>query len=348
MTAETGWDDMMLDVVGNTEAHAGTPDDSRGQRCLEFSVVVPVYNSRDSLEELVKRLCNVFRDLGRSFEIVLVDDGSEDDSWQVIEGLVRVGFPIQAIQLMWNHGQHLALKCGLDHCLGLRAITMDDDLQHPPEEIPKLIAVLDADPEIDAVIGAYGSKRHSRIRNAASGLLRFLRGAGGSGYASLQLTSFRLIENGLLRKIRRTIQPRPRIGQLILVLANRVVNARVHHAARPYGRSGYTPSRLFFDALDEIARSSLLTLRVATGMGALCLIGSLALSLTLAIRVPFDANPMSGSMTTTIVLLFLAGIVTLSLGLISYHLRRVSSQQRSRSQYTVRRSLLQSDVEPRH
>ena len=108
-----------------------------------YSIVVPVYNSEHTLETLYTRLCKVFdEELKLPFELLLVDDGSKDNSWNVMKSLREKDDRVKLFQMARNFGQHPALLCGFHYINGDFVITMDDDLQHPPEEIPKMIRVM--------------------------------------------------------------------------------------------------------------------------------------------------------------------------------------------------------------
>src|SRR5206468_4081966 len=128
------------------------------QPTMDLSVVIPVYRSAPMLEELVGRLFRILDRTGMRYEVIFVEDGSPDDSWRVLED-IRRRHPdrVMAIQLMRNYGQHNALMCGFRHARGEYIITMDDDLQNPPEEIPKLIAAI-KQRDLDLVYGSYGAK----------------------------------------------------------------------------------------------------------------------------------------------------------------------------------------------
>ena len=140
-----------------------------------FSVVIPVFNSSRSLEELYGRLNKVFSDeIGADFEVVFVDDSSGDDSFAVIMELKKQHDNIKAIQFSRNFGQHKATICGFEYAQGEFILTMDDDLQHPPEEIPKLWSYLKTHEETDVVIGTFAEKKHSLVRNIGSRLNHFV------------------------------------------------------------------------------------------------------------------------------------------------------------------------------
>ena len=133
-----------------------------------LSVVVPVYNSAATLPQLLERLVRAIDSVTPDYEIILVDDGSRDDSWTVLQSLrARYGDRMVAIQLMRNYGQHNALMCGLAVARGEYVVTMDDDLQNPPEEIPKLLAHI-RNRRLDLVYGCPSDRSHAAWRNLGS------------------------------------------------------------------------------------------------------------------------------------------------------------------------------------
>ena len=163
---------------------------------IKISVVVPVYNSEKTIEELVTRLVNVFQSKNDySLEIVLVNDGSSDESWKCIQEQKK-NFPaiLKGINLTKNYGQHNSLLCGFSFCSGDFVITMDDDLQHPPEEIEKLLEAQKIN-DADIVYGMYKEKHHSFVRNFGSLFIRktseYKKQTNGGG------SSFRLIRKNL-------------------------------------------------------------------------------------------------------------------------------------------------------
>ncbi len=298
-------------------------------------MVIPVYNSAATLEALVQRIGAVFRRLGRSYEIVLVDDGSRDGSWEVIESLHSQGEPIRALRLMRNHGQHCALKCGLDHCRGRYAITMDDDLQHPPEEIAKLIETIESDPEVDVVMGRYEGKKHSVFRNAGSWLHDRLQRIIFNKEPGLALTSFRIISPVVLDGIRQTRHVRPRIGLIILSITTRIKNVPVRHEPRPIGRSGYRLRRMIADTLDGVANYSSLPLRMVSWLGLGSAVVSLLLGVFFLVKYLTGQVTVSGFTSTILVVLFTAGVILFSFGLVGQYLERIISQQMMSAQYYV-------------
>ena len=138
---------------------------------MDVSIIIPVYNSSQTLRPLVSRLTSVLETTGRTHEIVFVDDGSRDASWELLCQL-QEEHPgrIVAIQLMRNFGQHNALMCGFRHTQGRFVVTLDDDLQHPPEELPKLLAAIESS-DFDLVYGNADRRQHRAWRNLGSWLV---------------------------------------------------------------------------------------------------------------------------------------------------------------------------------
>ncbi len=305
----------------------------------DYSVVVPVYNAEASLEELVRRIGAVFRDLGRSYEIVLVDDGSRDRSWQLIGRLRAQGAPLRAFQFARNHGQHYALKCGLDHCSGRFAITMDDDLQHPPEELAKLVRAIEEDDSVDVITGRYDRKAHPTFRNLGAGALHRIERTIFRADPQVFLGGFRVMRRSVIDEIRRVRHAQPRIGPIILSITSRIKSVPVRHEPRQHGRSGYSMRKLVGDTLSSIMNYSSLPLQAVSVLG----IGAAFISLLLAgvyLWLYFSRGiGVSGFTTVVLLILFTSGAVLFSFGLVGEYLRRIVAQQLMFSQYHVREEL---------
>ena len=130
-----------------------------------YSIVVPVYNSEKTLDELYTRIRDVFDcTMKENFELILVDDSSRDNSYEVMEKLHKADSRVKIIQMAKNFGQHPALLCGFSFAKGDFIITMDDDLQHRPEEIPKMAAAINERDDVDVIIAKYENRKHNFIR----------------------------------------------------------------------------------------------------------------------------------------------------------------------------------------
>jgi glycosyltransferase involved in cell wall biosynthesis len=206
---------------------------------VDYSIVVPVFNSQGTLGELVSRTAEVFSRIAGEYEIILVDDCSQDESWQVSSRLSAGDPRIRACRLSQNQGQHAATIEGFRRCRGQYVITLDDDLQHPPEEIPQLIRPLENGYPV--VIARYTQKRHSALGNLASALKRaierWLYGTPGSLYIS----GFKALRLDLARDIASAHATDPYLpGEIYKrVPVERIKNVDVRHEARAAGRSRY-------------------------------------------------------------------------------------------------------------
>ena len=201
-----------------------------------YSVVVPVYNSEHTLQELYTRLEKVFREvIKEEFELILVDDGSKDRSFEVMQELRAKDNRVRIIQMARNFGQHPALLCGFAHVKGDFVVTMDDDLQHQPEELPKMINVMRERDDVDAIIASYEGRQHGFIRKLGTKFSVWATSKMLGKDPDLQITSYRLIRRFLVDAMVKTNTYLPQIGNLLVLTSNRIINVPVQHAARVYG-----------------------------------------------------------------------------------------------------------------
>ncbi|MCM1414998.1 MAG: glycosyltransferase family 2 protein [bacterium] len=304
-----------------------------------YSIVVPVYNSEKSLSELYMRIKETFDSkVKEEFELILVDDSSKDSSYSVMEELHKKDMRVKIIQLSRNYGQHCALLCGMKYSSGDFVITMDDDLQHPPEEIPKLIQEIHNRTDLDVVIGAYASKKHGIIRNLGTYMSGMVTSYVFKNDPNLKLTSFRImrrvvVENLLLLKV-----SYPRIGHLLLQVSNRIGNVIVEHDKRQYGKSGYSYKRLVKDFLHNISNNTVLPLVLLRDMGIISFMLSMILAIYYLIRYFVVGISIMGWTTTILVLLFFFGLTLLGLGIVGEYLYRVLEETKKLPNYAVRKS----------
>ena len=181
-----------------------------------YSVVVPVYNSEHTLQELYTRLEKVFREvIKEEFELILVDDGSKDRSFEVMQELRAKDNRVRIIQMARNFGQHPALLCGFAHVKGDFVVTMDDDLQHQPEELPKMINVMRERDDVDAIIASYEGRQHGFIRKLGTKFSVWATSKMLGKDPDLQITSYRLIRRFLVDAMVKTNTYLPQIGNLL-------------------------------------------------------------------------------------------------------------------------------------
>ena len=207
-----------------------------------ISVVVPVFNSEQTLEELSTRLVTVLNTLTADFEILLVDDGSRDRSFEKMQRIQTGDERIKLLKLAGNFGQQNALLCGLRHTSKEIVITIDDDLQHPPEELPKLVAKIAEG--YQAVFGVPYDKKHQRYRNLGTKLTGWLLNRISQKDKSLKSSSFRALNREVVEKIIEYQDSFVYLAPMIFGVTDKVTNIMVSHQPRHYGRSNYNLIRL--------------------------------------------------------------------------------------------------------
>ena len=291
---------------------------------IKYSIIIPVYNSVDSLAQIVEIASKSIESYTADFEIIFIDDDSPNqNTWPELKKLRQQNSKVKIIRLRKNHGQHKAILCGFQHAQGEFIITMDDDLQHPPEEISKLIEGINNHPEVDVVIGAYESKQHNFFRNLGTNVLNRITSYVFDKPLDLKLTSFRIMRKCIAEEVLDYKTYHPRIGNILLQVTSKIINVKVKHDSRHYGRSGYTLRRLFADAITNIISNSALPLKLVSYLGFFCSIVSILLTIYFLAKRIFVGISIPGWTTIFLALTFFFGILFFTLGIIGEYLSRI-------------------------
>jgi undecaprenyl-phosphate 4-deoxy-4-formamido-L-arabinose transferase len=310
---------------------------------MEFSVVIPVYNSAATLPLLVQRLCLALDSFCQPYEIIFVEDGSVDNSWEVLSDLQkRNPRRIVAVQLMRNYGQHNALMCGFRHSCGKYVITMDDDLQNPPEEIPKLLKAIETE-NVDLLYGCYESKKHSRGRNMGSVVVSFFYRT--VYKSSVTPTAFRVIRRSLLQSIFSYDLNFTYVDGLLAWNTQRIGKVVVEHHRRTIGNSGYSLSKLLLLAFNLFTNFSLLPLQLASAVGFCAAILGFLTGTYYLFQYLFANIAVPGYASTIIAILVLGGTQLLALGIMGEYLGRLHLNVNRKPQY-VERQVLAPEASP--
>lgn len=304
----------------------------------EYSVVIPVYNSETSLQELCKRIVAVFIKLGLSYEILFIDDFSSDNSWKLMQALREENENIKILQLMRNYGQHNAIMCGFHSVSGKYIITLDDDLQNPPEEIPKLINKINKG--YDAVIGAPESKKDTVFKNAGSSLIRYLTTKIFNKPKELKLSSFRIITRAVVGDIKNFKTPYPFIAGILLSITTNIANVTVKHDERKYGKSNYNLSKLLKLAFNLIVNYSAIPLRLIAFVGMAVSFLALFLGSFFMIRTLIYDSIVPGWTSVVVLLSFFNGILLAFLAMQGEYLARIIGEVSNRKQFIIRKKLV--------
>ncbi|SRR5579875_151834 len=301
---------------------------------MRVSVVVPVYNAMASLPELVSGISGVLAGRCDEFEVVLVNDASTDGSWQVIRELSSQDSRVRGINLMRNYGQHNALLCGIRAARYEITVTMDDDLQNPPSEIPKLLSTLAEG--FDVVYGYPMRQQHGIWRDLASVTTKWvLKNAMGAATAAC-ISAFRAFRTELREAFSTYRNRYVSIDVLLTYGTTRFAAVQVRHDVRAHGRSNYTLAKLVTHAFNLITGFSTMPLKLASWNGFICMgLGILALLFVLG-RYLIQGGSVPGFPFLASLIVILSGAQLLALGVIGEYLSRMYAFTIDRPPYTVR------------
>ena len=300
---------------------------------LALSIVIPVYNGATSIADLVRTLENL--SIAGGHEIVLVNDGSADDSLAVCHALFdKARVPMTIVSLARNYGEHNAVMAGLRYASGAHVITMDDDLQNPPEEVPRLLAFAQRNGK-DVVYTYYKDKRHAAWRNLGSAFANRVADFVLDKPKGLYLSSFRCMTAFVAREIIRYEGPFPYVDGLILQVTHDIDRLLVAHLPRATGSSNYTVRRLSRLWINLFVNFSVMPLRISTITGfALSAFG--AVGVTLAIGEALFWSPPPGWASLMAAVLLLSGVQLLILGIIGEYLGRLYLTANQKPQSVVK------------
>ena len=314
--------------AGSPDAFPGSP----GPR-PDVSAVVPVHDEEPNLRELHERLERALDSTGRPWEIVYVDDGSTDGSLDLLAALADSDPRVHVIEFNRNYGQHAAVFAGLASSRGEIVVTLDADLQNPPEEIPRLVA------QMDQGFDVVGTRRRDRkdplFRRLASRAVNRITGGGMSDYGCM------------LRAYRRNVVDQ--IGQcrelssFIPVLANmyakKIVEIEVDHAERRRGTSKYGLRQLIKLQFDLVTGFSHLPLKLMTGFGALVAACAFGLGLYILVMRLIRGSEWAqfGVFTLFAVLYFMVGLMFVAMGILGEYIGRIYGEVRQRPRYVIRK-----------
>jgi undecaprenyl-phosphate 4-deoxy-4-formamido-L-arabinose transferase len=299
---------------------------------VDVSVVVPAFNEAASIPELVRRTRAAVEGLG-AYELIIVDDGSTDESWSVIESIASECPEVVGVRLQRNFGQHPAVSAGFAIARGAVIVTLDADLQNPPEEIPKLVARLG--PDCDVASGWRQFRRDSASRTLPSRVINI---------AISRVTGVKLHDYGcMLRAYRRHVVEQvlacPEANKLITALVSwlgvKIVEVPVEHHERVAGRSRYNYWRLIKMNFDLLTGFSTGTLQFVSITGLLVSALGLGAGVFLAVWRVFHGSGPLGLTTFFAILLFLAGAQLAAIGIVGEYVSRVHLQVQGRPYYIV-------------
>ena len=301
-----------------------------------ISVVVPVYRSGEQLPALYARLRPVLDAIDPAWELVLVDDASGDGTFEAMLALRDQDPRVRLVRFARNAGQQHATLCGLTRARGDYVVTLDDDLQNPPEEIPRFLERLQAGD--DLVIGRIeGGKQHRAYRNLGSRLVQALAARIVGKPDHIALSSYRGMSRRAVDSIAAYAGAHVYLPALMFsaVPMDRISNIPVPHHPRSAGQSTYTTRKLVKLASNLLINYSSMPLRAVTLWGFVVSIASVAFAAWIAIRVLVNGSPVSGWPTVVVLVAFLSGNIMLCLGVLGEYIGRLVQENSRLAQFPV-------------
>jgi undecaprenyl-phosphate 4-deoxy-4-formamido-L-arabinose transferase len=302
-----------------------------------LSVVVPVFNEEANLPELLERLTATLASLGRSYEIVLVNDGSRDRSLALLREASARDPHLVVVDFNRNYGQHAAVFAGFEVCRGEVVVTIDADLQNPPEEIPKLVAKME---EGYDVVGSIRVQRQdSLLRRVASKIVNRMTALA----TGVQLSDYGCMLRAYTGPVAKVLAASREISTFIPVLADlyagRVTEIPVAHSERLHGASKYSLWKLIRLQFDLMTSFSVLPLRVTMGIGIVMAVAAtlVALFLVAGRLIYGQLWAVSGVFTLFALVFFFLGVQLFAIGLLGEYVGRIYQEVRHRPRYVIRR-----------
>lgn len=314
------------ELPASASAVPGAVDRSAGRPWL--SVVVPILDEERNLPELYRRLRTVLDSMSESSEIVFVNDGSTDDSADIVEDILESDPRVILVDLAYNSGQHAAVLAGFRVSRGDVVVTLDADLQNPPEEVPKLLdKIRDG---FDVVGGVRQGRRDALGRRALSLLVRTLSN-GATDYGCM----LRAYRRDVVQRVLRCRERSPFIPALAVTLARRVTDVPVAHEERRFGRSRYTTLRLIRLGFDWLTGFSVLPIHAVSLFGIATAIVGLAFGLFLFARRLYLGPELEGVFTLFAILFVFLGGVFVAIGVVGEYVARIYIEVRRRPIYMI-------------
>ena len=310
----------------------------------QISVIVPVFNSGASLDDLVKRLESVLQAGGYRYELILVNDGSRDNSWQVIADLSQKFGGVRGINLMRNYGQHNALLCGLREANFPVSVTMDDDLQHLPEEIPRLLEELAKG--YDVVYGTPTRQQHGLWRNLASTITRLALQSTMGVENARKVSAFRALHTDLRQAFGSFRSPFVTLDVLLGWGTTHFSAVPVEHAPRHSGVSNYTFRKLIQHAMNMMTGFTILPLQLASLLGFSFALFGLVILIYVVGRFLVQGGSVPGFPFLASIIAVFSGVQLFSLGIIGEYLARMHFRLMERPTYVIRGQTTSPTVSP--
>jgi len=302
-----------------------------------ISIVTPVYGCKTCLLELYLRLKETLETITPNFEIIMVNDASPDGAWQTIVELAQKDIRIKGINLSRNFGQHYAITAGLDHAKGDWIVVMDCDLQDQPEEIPKLYAK--ALEGYDVVVGRRIKRKDAFFKRMSSKLFFKIFEYLTEQKTNPEVANFGIYSKLTIANVIRFREEFRNFGLMINWLGFNRYELEIKHAARPYGKTSYSFTKLLRLASESIISHSDKPLRIFFKAGISMSFFSFIFAVFIVCRYFFLKTPFPGWTSIIVSLFFLSGILLASIGFLGLYIGKIFKQVKERPLYVIQQKL---------
>ena len=299
-----------------------------------LSVVIPIYNDQEVINELLRRLTAVVETIVKDYEIILVDDGSRDNSWAVMQEERAHRDHLRIARLSRNFGQQNSIAAGLSLTTKELIVLMDSDLQDRPEDIPTLIDALLADKEATMAIAQWEERKDSRIKIAVSRLFQRVSNSITDIHTMPRLGIFRVMKKSVVDELKRFPEKTATAVSLLYFIGHKYVAVPLKRDARFAGKSGYNLRKMLALTFARIFSFSMFPIRMLTYMGALLCIGSMIAALGLIIY-KLVGNVVTGWTSMMVLMLFLFGLNFAFLGILGEYIGRIFLETKQRPNYII-------------
>ena len=299
-----------------------------------ISVVVPIYNDEEVITELHRRLCPVMEQITKDYEIILVNDGSRDHSWEKMLEVRRENEHIKAVRLNRNFGQQSAIAAGLSLTTKDLIVLMDSDLQDRPEDIPVLIDALLADEEATMAIAQWEERKDSRMKIAVSRLFQHVSNRITDIHTMPRLGIFRVMKKSVVMELRNFPEKTATTVSLLYYIGSKYVAVPLKRDARFAGKSGYNLRKMLNLTFARIFSFSMFPIRMVTYLGAIICVGSMIAALALIIY-KLMGNVLAGWTSMMVLMLFLFGLNFAFLGILGEYIGRIFLETKQRPKFMI-------------
>ena len=306
---------------------------------VHISIVTPIYKCSGCLNELYERLKKSLSTITESFEIIMINDASPDNSWDNIVSLSKADSRVRGVNLSRNFGQHKAITAGLDFANGDWIVVMDCDLQDQPEEIIKLYNK--AQEGYDIVFGRRAQRKDSFIKKLGSKLFYKVFDYFTNSKVDSSIANFSIISNKVLQSLNKLREQNRMYPLFINWVGFKRVNINIEHAKREEGKSSYTLSKLINLAIDSIVSQSNVPLKISIKFGFTISLLSLMYAVWLIIKYFMFSIPVEGWTSVMVSIYFIGGLLFANMGMIGLYIGKVFDETKARPIYIVQETTFQ-------